>query len=96
MADHIDALRDIKYMIASTGRMTGKATRLAALDAAIAAIAQQSGAVAQGRVNGYLLSARAIEVIVDGDIPEWMTARPGLRVTIASSGPGGGGEGGNG
>lgn len=39
-----------------------------------------------GKVNGYLFSQRAIEVIVDGEIPEWMSRQPGIRVNITPEG----------
>lgn len=43
-----------------------------------------SGDAVTGRVNGYMFSARAIEIITDGEVPEWITKTPGLRVTITA------------
>ena len=40
-----------------------------------------SGDAVTGRVNGYMFSARAIEIITDGEVPEWIT-KPWARVTI--------------
>ena len=45
MADHIDALRDLKYMIASAGGRKDKVSRMVALDAAMFALAQQARSV---------------------------------------------------
>lgn len=44
----------------------------------------QDASAITGRVNGYMFSARAIEIITDGEIPEWLSKSPGLRVTVAA------------
>jgi hypothetical protein len=42
------------------------------------------GQLAFGRVNGYLPDARAVEVVLDGAVPEWITKLP-TGVCLASA-----------
>lgn len=63
------------------------ATELAAseLDAAIAMMRAPVGAT--GKLNGYMRREKAIEILMDSEIPMWMTNTPGIRVTVSAAPP---------
>jgi hypothetical protein len=44
-----------------------------------------SGEVTTGTVNGYLPRKRAVEVLLDGYVPEWLTKFPPPRVYIGAT-----------